>query len=1383
MADEIMLNNYSDDSQIKNYMRYVLAPKVFHDIPLTVLNTGLYSLTTEYISQITEQLSFTSSFYFNESFITKAVLPDSIYAEAAIFNIGYSFATPASTNFLLELKIEDIYKNALYNADTGLYEFILDKNTKFNLPEGFTYSLDYDILIQYKDEESSRTSAAIPAWNIQYTNMDEPNVCATNKNVYITYRVTDVWLCLLIQANEYERQTYTVTNTMTNGVPNEDKVIMCQDHIAGFDVVYIDGKGNRKPLPRNHILPIHDKVPDADPYVHYIMDNPRTIRFMWQLNGVRYFIPEPNSSFEITIYTCHGKSANAPSYQAQDERQPSVISASNKYTNNANVTKAAFVISGCVGGTDIGSVEPVRRETIEAYNTANVLSTDHDIDEWFKTFYFKNVLYPYFFKRRDDPWCRTWSGYLALTRNDNYIYKTNTLHANISYEELYNNANNTVTNNEIIIPPGWIWVYTDDTRYERDMYTVVPYTKADGKTIESVNTLATIKSDFIFANPFGIRIQIEPFAIGYFNPWINQFVTGTKLVRNVTIDPDDVRNDPSSVYHASHIISNIVRTYKDDHYLLSTHILPTIPDNSAVGKSITFAKNLRINAIPPQFTPDMWKYFANVQDPYGESIPITILTEDISRIEFDPEKTYFCVQKKVQGPSTNTLDNTSTTDHRLLPDDWALEKIWIEDNTGSGSKIVDLPITTNGSSQLFGSNAIWGENGKAEGVEATTDVNISIVPSLTTDSLISFERVESQNYYEMRLKESAVRGAITKIVVSEATPTDLHKYGENYLVKIGRSYQSTAFINVYYDTEGPGGTAIKNQISYGITNAANIYMPYACTAVAGGYEFDMNNVGPTGIILYADMKPSPSTGSYAYYRVKFSDLDAKTPMFYIYSTQLKMNENEMRVIAHTMINGSETGRIEMQPVKRESDGSYLYEASMYPLNELIDIDNRINIASIINGGGSWRPASEFSDVSLDATNPQIKITVLMKSAFKDRPSEIVVGDDFTGYRIVDEYMLDNLDLIQELKEMRSVVEFGDTTAPTADQMKLYQDMMALSKENPKEPFNIYYMTEYAFDRKTGIKEFDPAEFQTFIGAASVNAEKLRALFERYDACMNDGVKYKFPRPEWFASILTMLDNIAAATKDFSDDEWTDIYMILNSYPTNVNITFGESTVNVHGGITIHLVPFVEYSLMEDDKFVDFVSSFTQVHKAIEPVIFKRLDGNHYLDCKLIGTYGKSRTYVCDTDREHFWPDLNLQMEFDVKLFNKSLATNTIDELRLMVKSYFNRITTVHSPNRDTNMDNNIYVSHLIQQMEAHDNVAWMKFKGWYTNQKGKTNSNYKDANTQAIELKWNQLEDMDKYILLPDDPDNPLNYKYSRLENYTPEMFILEDNNIKINIV
>ena len=216
--EEVIINNYADDSQIKTYINEVLAPRVFHDIPLNVLNTGHFSLINEYMSQVIEQMSFTSSFYFNESFITKAVLPDSIYAEAAIFNIGYSFATPASSNFLLELRIKDITDNAVYNADNGFYEFILDKDTKINLPEGFVYSLDYDILIQYKNINTATIDATVPAWNVQYINRDVANMCATNKGTYITYRVTETWLCLLIQANEY--RTKPVISTYTDVHPH-----------------------------------------------------------------------------------------------------------------------------------------------------------------------------------------------------------------------------------------------------------------------------------------------------------------------------------------------------------------------------------------------------------------------------------------------------------------------------------------------------------------------------------------------------------------------------------------------------------------------------------------------------------------------------------------------------------------------------------------------------------------------------------------------------------------------------------------------------------------------------------------------------------------------------------------------------------------------------------------------------------------------------------------------------------------------------------------------------------------------------------------------------------------------------------------------------------
>ena len=930
--ESITLNNYSDDSQIKAFMFNELAPRVFHDIPLNVLNTGFFSLVSEYISQITEQLGFTSSFYFNESFITKAVLPDSIYSEAAIFNIGYSFATPASTNFLLELKIQDIYDNAVFNADNGLYEFILDKNTKFNLPEGFVYSLDYDILIQYKDISTSSIEASIPAWNIQYINRDDANVCATNKNVYITYRVTDVWLCLLIQANEYERETHTIVNNTTNGIPNEDTVIMCENHIAGFDIKYIDSKGNSQIIPHDHILPIHDTVVDNNPYVHYIMDNPQTIRFMWQLNGNRYFIPETNSSYEITIYTCHGQAANAPNYK--NEQQPQVITASNKYSNNANVMKAAFIIAGCMGGADIGTVETVRRETIEAYNTANVLSTDHDIDEWFKTFYFKNILYPFFFKRRDDPWGRIWSGYIALTDNDDYVYRTNTLHAEIPYEVLYNNNNNTVSNNEIIIPPGWIWTYTTNTVDHQHLYTVSPYTKGNGKTVETVSTLASIADKFVFANPFGIRIQKEPFAIGYFNPWVNEYVSSTKINKtNISSIVDNNNEDISYIYHASPIMTNIKRTYKDDHYTITSHILPNIP---GMNNGNNLVEYLRVNAVPPGFETSMWNFFKKPLDMYAEAIPLLPLDGDEGFLPYDPENTFFCV----------------TTKDKIDDNKWAFGgNIWIEEGVGLEENKKRTPVRIASSMYLYGTDDIWGTNGTSSkyDVPVSGDTDITISPKLKDDNeLISFKRIQTQNYYEMRLSDIAPRGTITKIVVGEATKTELTKYGESMLVRIGKSYAANVYVNVYYAVEDADtGISSEKQVTYTISNAANVYIPYEWSdehSEPGKYVFEMNQLGSSAIILYADMKPSVESGAIAYYRMPFSALAKGQAMFYVHSEQLPLYKNNLRVVMHTIVNGSETGRIEMQPLSLESDGSYVFETTMYPLTELLDIDNRINIS-------------------------------------------------------------------------------------------------------------------------------------------------------------------------------------------------------------------------------------------------------------------------------------------------------------------------------------------------------------------------------------------------------------------------------------------------------
>lgn len=776
MATEHILNNYSDDSQIKDYINYELMPRVFKNIPMNLLNTGEIGIINEYLSQALENQSFTSSFYFNESFITKAVLPDSIYAEAAIFNLGYSYATPSSCNILLELSLDDIYRNSEFNSETGLYEFILDKDTVINLVDnGNTYSLDYDILIQYRNIQTSDDKATIPAWNCQYTNMDELNVVATNKDRYITYRVTPKWLCLFVQVNEYVREKHVVVNNTTTGIANTDKLITCNNHICGFDIKYVDSNGNSQWIPHDHILPMFANVKDSNPYVHYIMDNPQTIRFMFQLDGSKYFTPGINSSYEIYIYTCHGSAANFKDWD-NNESQPRVIAKTSRYPNNANVLKACFVLAGgSMGGTNIGTVETVRRETIEAYNTVNILSTDHDLDEWFKTFYFKNVLYPYFFKRRDDPWGRIWSGYLALKDDDDYVYRTNTLHAYIPYEVLYKNNDNTVTNNEIIIPPGWVWVYGD----EHERMTLHPVTKTSSLKVETARSDATIDDKFIFANPFGIRIQKDPFAIGYFNPWVNQWMTTTNLGYknpNPTNETDQV-----VLYHATTVFTEIKRTYLNDYYNLTTYVLPTIDVWS--GNNTPMVQYMKNNLVPPMVSSKMYDYFNEPLDMFVSKIPFLARSEnEDGALPFKKDLTYLCVEYKDR-----------------IDDSWRLKHLWIDDYSSEETKHVELPISGN-IIGLLGSDDIWGDDGicKDYTVYVTGITDINIQPASITSKGVEFGRVPSQNYYRIALAEDRPIGTISKITVGDATLTDETGYGENRLWRIGNKYD-TIYLNIYFD--------------------------------------------------------------------------------------------------------------------------------------------------------------------------------------------------------------------------------------------------------------------------------------------------------------------------------------------------------------------------------------------------------------------------------------------------------------------------------------------------------------------------------------------------------------------------------------------------------
>jgi len=1356
MADEVILSNLSDDSDSKKFIMDTLMPKVFHDVPLNVLNVGEYSIINEYMSQGMEQQAFTSAFYFNESFITKAALPDSIYSEAAIFNIGYSYATPSSCYFLLELHIDDIKRNAVLNNDTKVYEFILDKNTRFNLPNGNIYSLDYDILIQYMNPDT-------PTWNVQYIHTDEMNSVAKNKRQYILYRVTNTWLCLFVTAGEYIRESHTIVNNMANGIPNSDVTITCNDHIAGFDIKFTDADGTEKWIPHDHILPIHASINDQQPYIHYIMDNPQTIRFMFQLGGNRYWIAPMNSSFEVIVYRCHGRSANFDAYN--NDEQPNVITSSTRYANNGNVRKALYVISGSVHGTDIGNVESVRRDTIEAYNTAMDISTDHDIDEWFKTFYFKNVLFPYFFKRRDDPWGRIWSGFVALKDSDDTVFRTNTVEGDISYDVLYSNNNNTVDSNEIIIPPGWTWEYIPGSRYQ-----VKPYIRNDNTNIvESAKNVSVVNDGkFIFANPFGIRIQKDPFAIGYFNPWINEYYTTTVITDgdyNHGNDRDQL-NDRSKMYHATPLTWNIDRSYMKDYYAMTTYISPTITSWVDDKPLVEYVKK---NATPPLFVNNMWTYFSEPLDLYAASIPLLKRKESDGYIGFDPKNTYLCAKRSSQ------LDDGS----------WTLSSLWIEDDTDAANPFtVSIPITGN-VDYLYGTDDVWGVNGIAEGVafSGSTDISLRATDRVPLEDIpIVFAREGTQQYYTMRSKAGDDEHTITIISISTevAYRTTSRKYNETLLWRLGNE-DSPVTINLTYSD----GETLFTDVPVQIVNAENVFIPYEPTAespVDGKYVFNLEEgVTTNGILIYADMKSAPTDQAFDHYRVKFYDIDDNTALFYIKSKLLPLKKNNMRVILQAYTNGDYVGWVEMQPVQLEEDGSYKFDVSMYPLNELIDIDSRIQIASIDNGGGSWIPTVRGSAITIDSMNPTFVVSILVRSEdiqFKpyNDTEHADIDEEFYGFRIVDQYTIDDISLVQELKEMRSVVTFGETTQPTPEQVTAYKTMCGVLEKNdthdrPEENYDLYEVIKYLDKKRQGL---EPEET---IGVFS------RGCYNSY-VIINKAIESLNGNPEAPFDLTKLIGVIYQLSNVHSDAEiipicssaystemtWNDVYALFDGYYLQyVNDMFAG--YNVDGNVSIQLMPVTSLELMVSDRFDSFVAAFTDVHRKVSPVIFERLDGNDYLDCKLLATYGLPHTYCADINKDlppvsdaAFWPNLDIQIEFDIKLFNDGLKSNTITDLKSIIKAYFNRITTIHTPVEEVSMDHNIYISQLIQQMESHDNVAYLKFKGWYT--KSSVNERM-GPDVQAIVQKWPAISKMPQ----------------GELEKYVPEMFVLDDNNIILNIL
>ena len=137
---------------------------------------------------------------------------------------------------------------------------------------------------------------------------------------------------------------------------------------------------------------------------------------------------------KVITYTTMGKKGEFASYNgnAIDFQMNS-----EKYAYNNLLTISSKVVSECVGGSERMSIDDLKAITVELYSSANEISNENDIMNYFYNYKYRYSNEIMVVKKRDDIAERLFSAFILL-KNGSYIYPTNTLNLNINEDEFDN---------------------------------------------------------------------------------------------------------------------------------------------------------------------------------------------------------------------------------------------------------------------------------------------------------------------------------------------------------------------------------------------------------------------------------------------------------------------------------------------------------------------------------------------------------------------------------------------------------------------------------------------------------------------------------------------------------------------------------------------------------------------------------------------------------------------------------------------------------------------------------------------------------------------------------------------------------------------------------
>ena len=461
MADKLTVTrSYRDNFSIKEFTENELVPKYFGDIDASLRTVGMIAFTTEQISNIAEDVFNSGTVLFRETFPNRAQIPESIYSHAAIFQISNVLSTAAQCTFLLVMEEKAIIKNMIASENNkSRFNFYIDKDTIIYV-ENIPFSIDYDIHMSiYKKTNEGKEEYIFSA---QYV-MDDPAYSNSISGVSYPYikvrRSDDGYIALEISCHQIIRRTEYENVLTTNNINYQTVDLTIDSQIAGFEVVYHppgeDGETIHPVLLEK--LVTYSQPVDV-PFCYYELYDEETIRISFNTKD-DYFSPEYGSQIEVILYETYGEGGNFKIYKGTDIQ---IVPYEERYQYPNPYFTGATPTTASIDGRDALSIDELRSLAVMGYRTANALTSEADLSEFFNNY---SLLYNnsmvLFLKKRNDIYERIYSAFIVMKKDD-YIFKTNTLNLKLNLSDMYSPENNVY-----ILEPGTLFTAADEIGYAK----------------------------------------------------------------------------------------------------------------------------------------------------------------------------------------------------------------------------------------------------------------------------------------------------------------------------------------------------------------------------------------------------------------------------------------------------------------------------------------------------------------------------------------------------------------------------------------------------------------------------------------------------------------------------------------------------------------------------------------------------------------------------------------------------------------------------------------------------------------------------------------------------------------------------------------------------